>query len=88
MIVASMLRKSLLLCFLVAYPLTLCAADQPIEVSSPHFRLITDAGDKQARHVLDNFERMRWMFQTLFPKINVGPSGADRYLGREEQEGV
>jgi tetratricopeptide (TPR) repeat protein len=73
MIVASMLRKSLLLCFLVAYPLTLCAADQPIEVSSPHFKLITDAGDKQARHVLDNFERMRWMFQTLFPKINVDP---------------
>lgn len=50
------------------------AADQPpIEVASPHFTLITAAGEKQGRHLLDNFERMRWMFQTLFPKAKVDP---------------
>lgn len=68
-------RKLLLLCILAAVCLSAYAAEQlPIEVSSPHFILVTDAGEKQARHVLDNFERMRWMFQTLFPKANVDPS--------------
>jgi tetratricopeptide (TPR) repeat protein len=68
-------RKLLLLYILAAVCLSAYAAEQPpIEVSSPHFTLVTDAGEKQARHVLDNFERMRWMFQTLFPKTNVDPS--------------
>src|ERR1700691_1889363 len=49
------------------------AADQWIQVSSPHFTVITDSGDKQGRHILDQFERMRWLFQTLFPKSNVDP---------------
>ncbi len=47
--------------------------DQWLEARSEHFRLVTNAGDKQARHILDQFERMRWMFQTLFPKANVDP---------------
>jgi len=49
------------------------AADQWIQVSSPHFTVITDTGDKQGRHILDQFERMRWLFQTLFPKTKVDP---------------
>lgn len=32
-----------------------------------------ERGDKKARHILDQFERMQWMFQTLFPKWNVDP---------------
>jgi Tfp pilus assembly protein PilF len=44
------------------------------EVQSPHFTLITDASDKQGIHVLDQFERMRWVFQTLFPNANVDPA--------------
>ena len=47
--------------------------EQWVEARSEHFRLVTNAGDKQARHILDQFERMRWMFQTLFPKANVDP---------------
>jgi len=47
--------------------------DQWIEVSSGHFTVISDAGEKQSRHILDQFERMRWVFQTLFPKLNVDP---------------
>jgi tetratricopeptide (TPR) repeat protein len=44
-----------------------------VEVSSPHFTVVTDAGDKQGRRVADQFERMRWVFQKLFPKSNVDP---------------
>jgi len=45
-----------------------------VQVQSPHFTLITDANDKQGIHVLDQFERMRWIFQTLFPNANVDPA--------------
>ena len=69
-----MRKPLLLLCLLTAMSCALHAAEQPlVEVASPHFTLVTDAGEKQARHILDNFERMRWMFQTLFPKSNVDP---------------
>ncbi len=47
--------------------------DQWLEARSEHFRLVTNSSDKEARHILDQFERMRWMFHTLFPKTNVDP---------------
>lgn len=49
------------------------APDQWIEVSSAHFTVITDSNEKQGRHIADQFERMRWVFQTLYPKANVDP---------------
>ncbi len=63
---------------LVALMASLCSAvlaapDQWIEVRSPHFTVLTDSNEKQARHIADQFERMRWMFQTLFPKAEVDP---------------
>jgi tetratricopeptide (TPR) repeat protein len=48
--------------------------DQWIELRSSHFTLYSDAGEKQARHTLDQLERMRWLYQTLFPKANVDPA--------------
>jgi tetratricopeptide (TPR) repeat protein len=47
--------------------------DQWVEVSSAHFTVITDSNEKQGRHIADQFERMRWVFQTLYPKANVDP---------------
>ncbi len=50
------------------------ASPEPwIEARSEHFRVLTDSNEKQARRVLDQFERMRWMFHALFPKGNVDP---------------
>ncbi|HKF49600.1 MAG TPA: tetratricopeptide repeat protein [Terracidiphilus sp.] len=53
-----------------------CAAapEQWTEVRSPHFTVITNDGEKQGRHVLDQFERMRWVFQTLFPNVRQDAS--------------
>ena len=48
--------------------------EQWIEIKSNHFTVLTDANENQGRQVLDQFERMRWMFQTLFPKANVDPA--------------
>jgi tetratricopeptide (TPR) repeat protein len=44
-----------------------------VEVRSDHFTVLTDSNEKKARQILDQFERMRWVFQTLFPKGNVDP---------------
>jgi len=49
------------------------SSEQWMEASSEHFRLVTNSSEKQARHILDQFERMRWMFHTLFPRANVDP---------------
>jgi tetratricopeptide (TPR) repeat protein len=49
------------------------APDQWTQISSSHFVVLTNTSEKQARHVLDQFERMRWVFQALFPKINADP---------------
>src|SRR5579863_4828211 len=49
------------------------APEQWLEARSEHFRLVTNSSDKEARHLLDQFERMRWMFHTLFPKSDVDP---------------
>jgi len=48
--------------------------DQWVEVRSAHFTVLTDSNEKQGRHILDQFERMRWVFQALFPKANVDPA--------------
>jgi tetratricopeptide (TPR) repeat protein len=47
---------------------------QWVEVGSAHFTVVSDAGEKQARHILDHLERMRWVFQKLNPNANVDPT--------------
>ena len=44
-----------------------------LKVSTDHFTVICNGNEKQARHIGDQFERMRLLFHTLFPKI-VDPS--------------
>jgi len=62
------------------------APEQWVEVTSPHFTVITDSSDKQARHILDQFERMRWMFQTLFPKAKVDPAAPIVVLAAKDKK--
>src|SRR5215471_14735341 len=58
---------------LALQPLAHAGPDQWIEVSSTHFDVKTNSGEKQARHLVDQFERMRWVFQTWFPTANTDP---------------
>jgi TonB family protein len=44
-----------------------------LEVRSPHFLVLSDSSEKQARHVADQFERMRFVFHTVFPHAHVDP---------------
>ena len=48
--------------------------DNWIEVRSPHFLVLSDSSEKQARHVAGQFERMRGIFHTVFPKAHVDPA--------------
>jgi len=52
-----------------------CAAapEQWTEARNEHFVVLTDAGERQARNLLDQFERIRWMFHTQFPDAQVDP---------------
>jgi tetratricopeptide (TPR) repeat protein len=45
------------------------------EVSSPHFRVLSDGSDRDARRVAREFEQMRAVFSTSFPNLRLD-SGA------------
>jgi Tfp pilus assembly protein PilF len=47
--------------------LSVRSKDTWIEVQSPHFTVISNAGDKEARKVADQFEEFREVFHTTFP---------------------
>jgi len=44
---------------------------QWVEIKSPHFSVVTDAGEKRGREVAVRFEQMRAVFGTLLVKTNV-----------------
>ena len=56
---------------LSAVPLTFAADSQWIEIKSPHFSVVTDAGEKRGRETAMRFEQMRAVFGTLLTKANV-----------------
>ena len=56
----------------VIWSWTLAAADRPwVEVTSPHFTVISDAGDKQAVRAAWQFEQVRAVLQRLWPWANL-----------------
>jgi tetratricopeptide (TPR) repeat protein len=68
-----MLRRPLVLLSLVTIlVVTACAKTESwLEVRSPHFLVLSNASEKQARHIAGQFERMRGVFHQLFPQANV-----------------
>jgi tetratricopeptide (TPR) repeat protein len=71
-----MLRNHLRLLLLLAAA-TSCAFAAPAqwtETHTGHFTILSDTGEKNARKIGDQFERMRWMFHTLFPNADVDPA--------------
>jgi tetratricopeptide (TPR) repeat protein len=54
-------------------PICASAADNWIEVRSPHFTVNTNAGEKEARRIADQFEQIRQMFHSAFGSMRVDP---------------
>lgn len=45
-----------------------------LELSSPHFTVVCNGKEKDARTIADQFERMRLVFHTGFPNLQIDPS--------------
>src|SRR5574337_1256834 len=68
-------RIVLQLLFLAALPLFAHAKpDSWTEIRTPHFLVLSNSSEKQARHVADQLERMRLVFQKLLPKAPTDTS--------------
>jgi len=63
-----------LLVSLCCAPAVLAGDPQWVEVRSPNFSVITDAGEKRGREVAMRFEQMRAVFGALMTKANVNLS--------------
>ena len=61
-----------LLTLVLVFVVPAIAGDAPwVEVRSDHFTVITDAGEKDGRHVLERFEQMRVAFGMLFGRDKI-----------------
>jgi len=69
-------RRILLLLTLLAAATTSAheKTENWLEVRSPHFILLSNSNEKQSRHIADQFERIRSVFQTAFPRAHVDPA--------------
>jgi tetratricopeptide (TPR) repeat protein len=57
-----------------------------LEVRSPHFRVITNGSDRDARHVARAFEQMRAVFESQFPGFKLeAPAPLLVLAARDEQ---
>ena len=67
------LLRSLIMSVLVlsAFSVAFAGDAQWIEVKSPHFSVVTDAGEKRGRETAMRFEQMRAVFGALLTKANV-----------------
>ena len=67
------IRASILLATFLVVGLPVAYAGEPqwVEIRSPHFSVVTDAGDKRGQDVAVRFEQMRAVFGALLVKGNV-----------------
>ncbi len=56
---------------LLALPSTSFGKDTWVEVDSPHFNVLSNAGEGEARKLADQFEQFREMFHTAFPAFRL-----------------
>jgi len=83
------LRSFAVLLLLAALATVATAAVDPwVEVRTPHFTVISDAGEKQARHVATEFERMRAVFHSRFPSARVDAASPIIVLAVRDKKGI
>jgi tetratricopeptide (TPR) repeat protein len=74
--VSPLMSKIILLLSLLFGAVLASASEKPenwLQVSSEHLTTFCDGNEKQARRVADQFERMRSVFQTVFPDMKIDP---------------
>jgi len=65
--------RNILTCFLITASASFAGAqtDAWLEVTTPHFRVISNSTEKDARHAALQFERMRSVFARVFPNQTI-----------------
>ena len=81
-----MYKRLILLLALFLPVITWAKPESWPEIRSPHFTVITNSNEKQARRVADQFERMRSVFHTLFPKIQIDNLGSITVLAIKDEK--
>jgi tetratricopeptide (TPR) repeat protein len=82
-----MIRRTFLLVSLFACAFSAAGADQQwVEVTSPHFSVATDGGEKRAREVATKFEQMRAGFGAIFAKVSVNTAPLEIVAFRNSKE--
>jgi tetratricopeptide (TPR) repeat protein len=62
-------------------------AESWVEVRSPNFVVLTNSSEKQARHIAGQFERMRDVFHSGFPKARLGSGAPIVVLALKDKRG-
>jgi Tfp pilus assembly protein PilF len=80
------LRKSILLAAAMVLSVPSVAKEKPWrEVRSPHFRVITNGSERDARHVAREFEQIRSFFAAQFPGFRVDSPAPLLILAPEDE---
>jgi tetratricopeptide (TPR) repeat protein len=61
-------------------------AETWVEVRSPYFTVVTDASEKQGRSIAAQFERMRALFQDMYPDLDFDPETPVIVLAMKSQK--
>ncbi|PYV01584.1 MAG: hypothetical protein DMG26_13230 [Acidobacteria bacterium] len=57
-----------------------------LEGRSPHFVVVTNAGEKQAQRIAERFERIRFVFQAAFPRMRVDPAAPILVIAAKDEK--
>jgi len=76
----------LLLILATALALARHDAENWVEVRSQHFTVVTDASAKQGRSIAAQFERMRALFQDMYPDLDFDPESPVIVLAMKSQK--
>lgn len=89
-IMSNRIRRAVLsLCVLPFYgAATAGAAENWVEVRSPHFTVCTPASEKDARKIADQFEQVRELFHKAFPSMRVDPAQPVVILAVKGEKGM
>jgi tetratricopeptide (TPR) repeat protein len=75
-----------LLAVLAVTPAWAGKGDSWLEIQSPHFTVVTNGGEKHGRRLADQFERMRLVFHTAFPHMEIDPGSPIIVLGIKDEK--
>ena len=84
-----MFRQFLCVAILVAGALSAAAqSDTWLEVRTPAFTIVTNAGEKDGRRVARQFEQMRGVFHRVYPDVNLETASPILVLAVEDKKNL